>query len=481
MQRRRGFTLIEMMVSMALVLFIMTILSQAFVAGLEAFRQLKSIGDMEERMRAATTVLRNDLNANHFDLAHPALHDVAFFSTSNADMGPPSAGFFRVQHGSPIWPAGTQGVANTWEGYDGDGIPSARVTDHILHFTSMLPGTSRDTYFVTSIFDPNPITTVTPALPAYGSPLHYSQNPPPPDGRFPDGRFQDFGTYTNTSAEIAYFLQPNGDNAQGTPLFSLYRRQRLLVTDPTINPTPVNDPSSLKDTLYAGVSSTNWIAGSAPPPQQPIHFNSTADITVPERRFALNPTPLSAGMTYADPVTGVTTTGPGYQPLGTGSDILLTDVISFEVSLLINDTRPAGGTAPPTGYDPFVDLWDSEALSQPNNANDPMPPYPGPALPSLVGGPPNTNANPLIQTLPIPAPPAAPLTRAPMPARFFDTWSSVNSGGYDYSQWNNPSPPNPNPATVLCLRPTISAIRITIRVWDKKTQNTRQVTLIQAM
>src|SRR5439155_10425507 len=45
-QKRQGFTLVEMLVAMALTIFIMVIMSEAFVAGLETFRQLKAIGDM---------------------------------------------------------------------------------------------------------------------------------------------------------------------------------------------------------------------------------------------------------------------------------------------------------------------------------------------------------------------------------------------------------------------------------------------------
>src|SRR5688572_11398631 len=67
MRRRPAFTLVEMMVSVALVLFIMVILTEAFGKGLESFRTLKSVGDMESRLRAADMVLRRDLKADHFE------------------------------------------------------------------------------------------------------------------------------------------------------------------------------------------------------------------------------------------------------------------------------------------------------------------------------------------------------------------------------------------------------------------------------
>src|SRR6266446_2251193 len=58
---RGAFTLVEMLVATALVMFIMLILSEAFVAGLEAFRTLKGIGDMESRLKSAVTPIRDDL------------------------------------------------------------------------------------------------------------------------------------------------------------------------------------------------------------------------------------------------------------------------------------------------------------------------------------------------------------------------------------------------------------------------------------
>src|SRR5262245_46777387 len=65
--RRQGFTVVELLVAMALIVFIMTILSEAFSAGLKTFRDLKAAGDMSERLRSATTVLRSDLlAADHF-------------------------------------------------------------------------------------------------------------------------------------------------------------------------------------------------------------------------------------------------------------------------------------------------------------------------------------------------------------------------------------------------------------------------------
>ena len=93
-QARNGFTLIEMLVSVALVLFIMVLLSQAFAAGLEVFRQLKGIADMEHRLRATSIILRQDLSSPHFE-ANRTLNNPQFWSS-----GPPQSGFFRIFQGS---------------------------------------------------------------------------------------------------------------------------------------------------------------------------------------------------------------------------------------------------------------------------------------------------------------------------------------------------------------------------------------------
>src|SRR5579885_1394920 len=55
---RLGFTITEMLVATALTLFIMVILSEAFIAAVESFRSLKAIGDLETRLRTVATLLR---------------------------------------------------------------------------------------------------------------------------------------------------------------------------------------------------------------------------------------------------------------------------------------------------------------------------------------------------------------------------------------------------------------------------------------
>jgi hypothetical protein len=81
---RAGFTVIELLVALALIIFIMAILSVAFVEGLDTFRRLKGIGDMQEDLRGAATRLRDDV----FDANRRAASVIAIgLATGKADPG----------------------------------------------------------------------------------------------------------------------------------------------------------------------------------------------------------------------------------------------------------------------------------------------------------------------------------------------------------------------------------------------------------
>src|SRR5438874_1591336 len=89
--RCRGFTLVEVMVAMVLTLFIMVILTQAFVISVDTFRSLKGIGDMQEHLRAGANQLRFDLSQNHFE-GQRRTSDPGVASLVNV---PPREGFLR--------------------------------------------------------------------------------------------------------------------------------------------------------------------------------------------------------------------------------------------------------------------------------------------------------------------------------------------------------------------------------------------------
>lgn len=209
MHRRPGYTLIELLVSMALIMMIMSILSQAYIAGMDTFSKLKGIGDMAEKLREVTSILRRDLAADHFTGG-------ARISDPNYSMYPPREGFVRINPASQVEPPGP----------DANGNPSFVATGAFLHFSVKLRGNRQQDFFQGDQlpFNVAPIVTF------------FSQ---PPDATYtnviPGGGYQ--------WAEVAYYLLPIQDQlgqAMTSPgstgaapqqLYALYRAQRAVAAN----------------------------------------------------------------------------------------------------------------------------------------------------------------------------------------------------------------------------------------------------------
>jgi type II secretory pathway pseudopilin PulG len=400
MRRRQAFTLVELLVAMALIKFIMAILSTAFVEATNTFRNLKATGDMAEKLRATTQLLQRDLSADHFE-GKKRLSNANFWLN-----GPPEQGFFHI----------LQGSGGTAESPSGDvfGINSFISTDHSLVFTIKLRGNQMGDFPSASAAGGG---TLLSTIPGIG----------PAESRY---QVTSGGAYNYQWAEVAWFLQPSmnpttgaqdvtvADAAAGTtplPLWTLYRRQRLLVPDNSlVQPQqPIaNAPQFLEISNFS-------------PDGVNLYFNSPLDVTSPQRRFG------TATGAYA----------PIPQGLGalSGSDIQLTDVISFDVRVLVQ-----GMTG---GNDPFVTLFNVTPAFYNNN-------------PAYFN--PTTNTGPAV----------------------FDTWSSINDGmGNSYAQWNVGGQATSIPLWDATNQtgPIILAVQISLRIWDLKTNQTRQVTIVQAM
>jgi prepilin-type N-terminal cleavage/methylation domain-containing protein len=289
MQRRAGFTLIEVMVAMALTIFIMVILAQAFVAGLESFRQLKGLGDMQQGLRTAMTRLQADLRADHFE-GDRRLSDPFFWNA-----GPPRMGFFHIEMPGVIA-----------EGSDPDGLPSSRAVSQVLHFSIRLRGNHRESFLLATVPNGSPLLTGSTTL--GGIPWPAGGLSPLPDARFQDGNL----TYNSAWGEVAYFLarqgstgEPNNPNSTlGTPLFALYRVQKVVVAD----------TSAINGQVPAG-QAASYTEMSCEANGNNLVFNSPVDLANGQR---------SLGSPYAP--------GPGASPL-------LNNVVSFQVQML---TSPGG-------------------------------------------------------------------------------------------------------------------------------------------
>ena len=432
MRRRSGFTLVEVLVAMALTLFIMSILSAAFVAATQSFSDLKAAGDLAEKLRGAKNVLMRDLEADHIYDANGNTLRLSTLWQGTPNQPPPASGFFRIYQGTP----------DVSEGTDLDTIASYYQTQAYLHYTIGLNGNKRSDFLSATIPANSPL--ISGANPVY---------------QFPDNYYQDTtGNFNSQTAEVAVFLVATGDQTDGTngtaqPLFALYRRQFLPVPSGWPPPSP---PAPAPITVPVPASPSPYLEMSTVPTAgEPsaatnLTFNTLNDLAKPVRRFWMNrgapQGAFQSGTTYAT----MGQVNQSYQ----ASDLLLSDVVSFDVRVLL-----AGDTEFRELYHPLVQQFSS--------------------------------GNPMFYSATNPSFPAV-----------FDTWTNhddtTNNITTTYStEWNKPWQTPPLPATAATIplyqtQPTganpppvqaisIQAIQIVLRVWDFKTKKTRQVTMVQQM
>jgi type II secretory pathway pseudopilin PulG len=422
MKRRNGFTLVELLVAMALIIAIMAIVSQAFVQATTTFRNLKALGDMANKLRATTTLLQHDLAADHF-AGKKRLSNPNFWVN-----GPPSQGYFRIWQGTPPNAGG-----NVLEGGDADGFPSWRTVDHALAFTIKLRGDQMNN-FLTAGLTNTPATD--PTATSWQTFLAATAQFGPAEARY---QLTTPGSYNYQWAEVAWFLQPQIDPNTGVqdsttgnvPLYSLYRRQLLAVPDNNL--VPAQPYTNVSEFLEV----STWNNGGN------IYFNSPMDLTVPTRRLG------SGGGVYP------TLAQQGASANLINADLQLTDVVSFDVRLIVLGMLGSPDPSLSLFHPTFV-LTPAQGLAQ----NPPIVAY--------------NNSNPAFY----PTNPASGMV--------FDTWSSLTDAltGYPgFSNWNLPGLPTSIPLwnPTLQAGPIIQALQITIRIWDEKTSQTREVTIVQAM
>ena len=97
---RGGFTLVELLVSAALCILIMTILAMSFQVGMDTLSQLKSVAGLSEQLRAAEVVMRRDLSAIHLTDENGVPLRVSQQVVANQAWGTPKQGYFAVRQTS---------------------------------------------------------------------------------------------------------------------------------------------------------------------------------------------------------------------------------------------------------------------------------------------------------------------------------------------------------------------------------------------
>src|SRR5262245_38327657 len=104
---RGGFTITELLVSLALIIFIMSILAQGFSSASKVVTDLRAANDLAGRLRGIVTLLRNDLKAQHLDNPTRRLGDDSWDPAANPTGS--KKGFFRIyQVGRPTHIGSTQ-------------------------------------------------------------------------------------------------------------------------------------------------------------------------------------------------------------------------------------------------------------------------------------------------------------------------------------------------------------------------------------
>src|SRR5579871_6332591 len=338
MKRRNAFTLIELLVAMALIIFIMAILSTAFVAASNLFRSLKATGDLANKLRSVTTIWLRDLAADHFE-GKKRLSNVNFW-----ENGPPQQGFFRIYQGSPPALTGSNCII---EGTDVSGVPAYRSIDHALAFTVKLRGDQMGDYMTAGSLAGGNIVG---SIPSFGP---------------TEARYQPAGSFNFQWGEVTWFLLPQLDPNTGqqdstvpstdsssnpypaVPLYTLYRSQRLAVPD---NNEVQN--AGLGNAI-ANANALNFLGMSCWPNNSTgnLYFNSPADLTMPFKRFGMAQN-NAAGHFANGYWQSLAQQGAAGSMSLTGADVQVTDVISFDVRLLVSTTT-TGQTATPQMHNPY--------------------------------------------------------------------------------------------------------------------------------
>ena len=380
---RSGFTLTEMMVATALILYIMVIISTAFRSGLDTFSKLSTAGKLQEQLTNTTRIIQRDLAADHFKVDNrdgfqgPKLSDQRL---DRIGWVPSDGGFFAA------WQTATSTFEPSLGSLDAESIGSTRNSKCFMRFTVRLPQST--------------------AL--YQFPLPFTLLGPPPGRDAYDANILDptgNKTYYQMSrwGKVEYFLAPIDslvpvytDSTNTVELFSLRRK----FTPMSANPTPLE------------------LEADRP------HISATYPLPAP------NPN---------------------------GDDILLTNVVSLEMKYVWDGPERTGTNQSSMPNKEVLPYWRSSFQ------------VPGPAQ---VDWP--------FDELPVRTP-----IIAGQPDRFFDTWfqpsptSLPPATGVQIPVWNAAPAADASLPFQPPLRIRIKAIQFKLRIWDQKTGQTRQVTIMQ--
>ena len=465
---RTAFTLVELLVAVALTLFLMAIIAEAFGAATKTFGTMRSAGQLQERMRSGAMVIRQDLAAEHLDGPYIGGRGGPRVGDQRMDLAgwvPPPRGYFEIRQFPnglfPNQPGIYEPMAAGFPFTDGEGLTSSRADTHDMRFTVKLPDLPATELYSAELPATIPVVPVNPGDPAV---MPFGNNPQ--INAFPVQAAPGTPTIVYSRwAEIQYFLRPNGDmtpngtnNAAQLPLYSLRRRVRLLASTGQNYLMTLPNATQLM-AQYPDVAMARIAQG-------PVANTVILRVLGPEDVGYAGTTLAgdSLRMQYGAHAQKLSPAGVMYE---TGDDILITDVLSFEVKA----------------------AWFSSPTFEAIRAGS------SPAVRPLIPTAPSTFFNTEAPFDDIPEVPSGNqgLNNSLAGQRRFDTWGpspqyviqplALNS---DSIEWDRPISSDPDQRGFLMqhpmnppLRINVRAVQIKIRVWDSRKETARQMTIIQ--
>lgn len=308
--RNRGFTIVELLVSLALIIFIMSLVSTIFVLATKSFRDMKAAGDLAEQLRSAGQLVRSMVKANHFE-GNTQPSDVDFWKPrgSSGSIPTPWPDSALKDASGYTWRSGYLRFEQTdvavQEGADFDNINVSRadgLADHRLSMSVLLNGNSSSDVF-SAYYDPSSTPPV--ARPTFLANPNYAY-------------FENASLIRRPKAEVAFFLAaadvldaPMTGLLSGNTslkLYSLHMKTWLLKDS--------GDPAG---TVAAGLNPDTNL--SYPPLLGPTSWNDLGNVSTPSQR---------ASTQFFNTNTTTSRTASSLSP----QTLILRNVISFEVQLL---------------------------------------------------------------------------------------------------------------------------------------------------
>ena len=229
---RGGFTLVEMLIAVGLVVLMMTLFATIFQMATGAMGTQKGNSENDQRVRLVLSLLRSDLNGDKFDKADPTKPKAVRTFRNVIPWGPDEnlqPGWGALQNFSSIDRVGYLSISENDPDND---------TDDVLSLTVSIPSTASERYYgrAAGLFPdipagnygplPNP-PPAPPAPPTVAPPGNYWPNQP----EFDDVLGAPNQAGTSTVAEVSYFLRAG----------TLYRRVMLVRTpNGAVTPTPLD-------------------------------------------------------------------------------------------------------------------------------------------------------------------------------------------------------------------------------------------------